>query len=284
MKGGLTPQGFTILETMIFLSVSLVLLAAALGSIYGQQQRTEFSQAINDINSKVQDVINDTATGFYPSFGSFTCQAIGGPTPRPHFNSSASAQGTNDACIFVGKAMHFIGNGIANSDKFYIYTVAGLRLNSSQQQVQSLAEAQPRVVYDPSVPVDLTETDQLENSLVVTAMYKKNGAIVTAIGTVGFFTTFGQYGSNNDLLSGAQTTNVVAIPSSDITQDELTAATAINNSGTNVNPATDINPDGGVTICFLGGNGQKAAIVIGSNGRTTATNLVIGQPAGGACP
>lgn len=53
MKRGNIPFGFTIIETMIFLAVSGALLASSLLLVSGSQNKSQFNNAVRDLNRKL---------------------------------------------------------------------------------------------------------------------------------------------------------------------------------------------------------------------------------------
>lgn len=99
--------GFTIVETMIVLAVSAILFATTVVLFQGRQGKEAFAQSMRDLDSKVQDWINDVPTGFYPTGGQ-KCQINGG-TQAPQLNGASNVeQGTNSDCVFLGKAIQFV--------------------------------------------------------------------------------------------------------------------------------------------------------------------------------
>ncbi len=61
--------------------------------INGQTQRTEFSQAVRELELRIQDIANDAATGFGPSNG-VACTTLLG---EPNFSGPSPGQGANQA-------------------------------------------------------------------------------------------------------------------------------------------------------------------------------------------
>ena len=59
MKG--RSYGYTILEALIFLAVSGLLFAAVYPSFVGRDNKTKFSQAVRDLDTKINDIMNDTS-------------------------------------------------------------------------------------------------------------------------------------------------------------------------------------------------------------------------------
>lgn len=123
---GKTTRGYTIVEALIFLAVSGALLVSAATLISGRQERTRFSQAIDDVSQNLQDIFNDTSTGFYPSANNLRCVDLNGsPTVADLQITEVSntEQGTNKDCVFSGKLINFP----ANSTNYNIYTMITAR-------------------------------------------------------------------------------------------------------------------------------------------------------------
>ena len=72
-----SKAGFTIVEVIIVLAVSSVLLVSALSLVGGQQKKAEFTQALSDIQSQIDGVMNNVATGYYANPGNFQCTTTG---------------------------------------------------------------------------------------------------------------------------------------------------------------------------------------------------------------
>lgn len=182
-------RGFTIIEVLIVLAVTGLLFASAAILIAGRRQQAEFNQAVGQIQSQIQQVINDVATGYYPNTNSFECSA--GPSGPVLTAGGGTEQGANAGCIFLGKAMQF-GVLDTSPEQFSTFTIAGLQKNAAGNEVTSLAEAQPRAVAktttDGSLP-DITIDQPLQGGLTAVEMWYDNGAGQRPIGVVGFITT-----------------------------------------------------------------------------------------------
>src|SRR4051812_35553772 len=101
MKQGQTAHGYTIIEVLIVLAVTGVLLASALRLISGQQARTEFSQSIRDVQSQINDVMNNVSSGYFATGGKVGCTtSSSGPTLSSTPPSGGS--GTSKDCILIG--------------------------------------------------------------------------------------------------------------------------------------------------------------------------------------
>jgi type II secretory pathway pseudopilin PulG len=135
---GQSSSGFTIVETLIFLGVTAVMLVSALLLVGGQQRKTEFTQAVRDIESQIKDVANDVSTGYYSSSSNFTCKDNG--ASKLVISSDISKLGTNSDCIFIGRAVQFKVEG-SDGEGFALYNIAGKRGASelSSAKVTALA-------------------------------------------------------------------------------------------------------------------------------------------------
>ena len=130
-------SGFTIIETMIVMAVSAGMLASAILLFSGQQRRTQFAQSLRDAESKIQDVLNDVTTGYFPSANNVSCAAAGSNEPAID-TSSSSEQGGNYDCVFMGKAIWLKPNS------FVAYPIIGSRsLASSSTSTSTLSDVKP---------------------------------------------------------------------------------------------------------------------------------------------
>lgn len=143
--------GYTIVEVLVFLAVSGVIFVAAVLLFQGQQGKTQFDQSMRDLNSKVEQYVNDVNGGFFPGSDKYGCSV--GAGSRPVLNNNPSGLGANQSCIFLGKAIGVTAGG--NSLK--VYTVLGDRLDpTTQSPVTTLASAYAEPANQPGF--DLTET------------------------------------------------------------------------------------------------------------------------------
>ncbi|HEX7368402.1 MAG TPA: prepilin-type N-terminal cleavage/methylation domain-containing protein [Candidatus Saccharimonadales bacterium] len=138
--------GFTIVETMIVLAVTGLLVASALLYVNGKQNRTEFQVGVNELQQQIQQIINGTESGYFPTQSNgqqnFKCTSHYDGT-APTITGTASAQGSNGDCIFLGKVLYFgPGNSGGGSDAFTVFPIAGNRLYGNQP-VATLQQARP---------------------------------------------------------------------------------------------------------------------------------------------
>jgi len=261
-----SAEGYTIVEVMIFLAVTSALFVMIAGTFSSQQKRTEFSTAAREMESRVRDIANDVSTGRYDSSSNFSCKVDGSGVPV--FDTTASTQGTNQACTFIGRVIHFGVDG-ADGKSFNVYTVAGARLNAGGQDVTNLTEANPRAVASVGVPPgpDLTETVRVPSGLIIKGM-KVNGSPPTNYSAVGFFTTFG----TSAFTTGTTSLSVDVIPlGSGFSNTKGVIISAIDNAG-----AVSKNPPDGIEICMDSEvSNQHAILTIGGNNSRLTTDLEI---------
>lgn len=279
VRGG-ESSGFTVVEVMIVLIITGALFTSAALLIAGKQNQTAFSQGIQQIQSQIQQIMNEVAIGYYPNTNNFQCTAgASGPVIS---NVSPNSQGANAGCIFVGKAMQFKVHG-TDPEEVMIYTIAGLQKRVSDgQDSQSLSDARPMVVapstVQPSLPNASTNIivqnnlTTVDNGIGVNGMWYDNGAGKVQVGAVAFTTSFPQPGAGGILASGSQQMNVVPIDTSATNATQLNTVDAINAKI----QSSIVNPSGGVSICFAsGGTNQSGLITIGGNSHPLSVKLQI---------
>jgi type II secretory pathway pseudopilin PulG len=137
-RGGDTKsaQGFTIVETLIVLAVTSSLFLIAATMINGKQNKTDFQIGSRNLQQQFQQIINETASGYYPNNG-FTC-LVPGAGSHVSFSSGAATLGQNTGCIFIGKTVAFDTN---TPDSYIVYSLAGRRLGGTNEQVVSPKDA-----------------------------------------------------------------------------------------------------------------------------------------------
>jgi len=270
-----TDGGFTIIETMIVLTVSTVLFMAAVILVAGQQRKVEFSQAIRDIQSNIQKTINEVNTGYYPNNG-LSCSVSAGTLVLA---AGATNQGSNTGCIFLGKALQF---GVTGTDpqQYVTHTIAALQDNDG-----TIAGARPRDVAPgqntnnaPDFP-NASTTDSLHNGITAVDMTYTDGVGGTPqpIGAVAFVSQLGETdASTGQLLSGTQNIDLVPVVSSLTGPGFQTNTPQVVDAINNRLKDSPVNPSGGVSICFAsGGTEQSGLVKIGGNGRDLAVTLDI---------
>lgn len=272
MKSGLNPKGFTIVETMIFLAVSAALLTSALALLSGSQNKTQFNQAINDVQQQINTISNNVANGYYPSIGNLDCQDNVASTTLSISTGGPNERGTNVQCTFIGRVVLFN----QNSDTFIVYNVAGARKKiGTTLDVANMVDAKPTVI-------DGSEEINLKYGLRVGRMRVIGGSNV---GAVGFFTGFGKTNASGGLESSSIRSDFMGIPGTNLSTSGAALPALIHAGPFRPTYQTNKNPIGGIEICFESGTtNQLGVLTIGGEGRTSSTTLRIATGACSALP
>lgn len=285
--------GFTIIEVMIFLVISGALLAAAMVAINGQQNRTEFTQGMRDIDSKLQDTLNDVSNGNF-TYNDKDCTVS--PTGVPSLSGSGTGIGTRSACLFLGEALQFSTSGstggVENNTRFAIYTVLGRRTKpgvTAPVSVNSLNEANPTAI------AELTTYKYYQQGITATSVNytpSVGSAPANAYTLIGIYTGFTSAAGNIGN-SGADASQALQAYTYKLAETGTAygapAENCINNTN---NPSTPCPFDQtlstggskGLGICFdsNNGTGQTAMITIYNTAQGVNTRLDY-NPAAGVC-
>lgn len=271
IRGG-TPGGYTIVETMIFLAVTSLFFVAAMTAIGGKQASVQFTQGTRDAQSNIQDIINQVATGYYPSGGSFTCNVGPLASDAPTFTSVASEQGSSDKCVILGKVLQ-LGTNDPGKDAYNVINVAARRVNVTGKEVSSLTEALPTAIPG------ITEGFKFQYGIAVTRVVVPGNA--ANYGSIAFLSTLPKFqGGTGTLASGTQRVSYGAIMNSNLNDDVATASARVSS----ITDATiTMNPTGGIIICLAddataSNASRKAYITVGAGASQTVTTLTYITP------
>ncbi|MFA5004234.1 MAG: hypothetical protein WC498_03110 [Candidatus Saccharimonadales bacterium] len=268
-EGGNSAHGFTIVETLIVLAVTSALLLSAMLLINGRQNKTQFQTSINNLQQQIQQIINETSSGFYPNGGNvFSCTSTSGAAPIIS-SAAPNEQGTNGDCVFLGKAIRFGGG---SNETFTVYPIAGNRLDIAGKEVTTLAAAHPTVIATGSITnattPEVSTTFNTEGGLsFVSASY--NGGALSAtppISAIAFVGSLGSYDTATKLLnSGAQQLSLYGFGSGTYSWSSASAGPtvvdAMNKNGLLGAPYSTVG------ICFASGTtNQSGLLTIGNNG------------------
>jgi hypothetical protein len=251
-------SGFTIVETMIALAVSMALFLGAVLLINGKQHTTAFNQGIRSLQTQFKQTIGEVSSGYFVNDGSLKCVDGGG---FPDVSSSGTdMQGTNIDCLFLGKVIQFGVPGV-NDEGYNVYTVVGLKKGVTGGTV-SLNASGARVIARSSVdttPVpDMYDTHSLPYGMKVSSTYYTTHP--GSVASVGFITNLTNLGDSD----GSQLVSVVPVTSTTLGKDKSVGATEIN---ANID-TSPIDPANGARICFnSGGTNQSVLFQIGGSGR-----------------
>lgn len=146
------PLGYTIVEVMIVLAVSGMMFVIAANFINGKQQKTAFTEGVNELASRIQNVINQVKSGQYSDVNlNCTYSPPAGGVPAGTTTASALGgtheQGQSPECVFMGKLIYFSYDNISGrSANYEVAPIAGGRLDASGDPVTTVQEAGPAVI------------------------------------------------------------------------------------------------------------------------------------------
>jgi type II secretory pathway pseudopilin PulG len=218
-------KGFTIVETIIVLAVSSLFIGMSLYFLSGSTESNRFSQSMRDIQSKVQDWINDVPTGFATGenkngLTEVQCTKIGGTDGEPKIDTVVGTRASGD-CIFLGKAIQFTDSSsppTPNQDRqVYVYSVFGIRNTKDglggERQTGNLVEAHPAAAdsKENNGTADLTEMYKLTGNSKVLSVCTGTPCAGNANSShlAGFYTSFNQQSVTG---SGAQDVRAYQYP------------------------------------------------------------------------
>mgnify|MGYP001389224721 CR=1 FL=1 len=128
MKRG--QLGYTIIEVMLFLGISGSLLGIAFAGFNGKRSTTEFNQAMQEIEFKINQTFEDAQNGLYQNLANVKCDLSGVNSsgvpgyPRVYLSGGSQAGG-NQNCVFLGRVLVF--GGEADRNVLRTYSIIGKR-------------------------------------------------------------------------------------------------------------------------------------------------------------
>lgn len=265
--------GYTIVEVMLFLAISGVLFVAATITFGGQQDKTAFEQGIKDFTSQLQKSVDEVSTSVFPA-GNYTCQKdiITTPArPAPVLKNTTSSQGTNQDCIFLGRAFQVV----PTQQKIFIYGVLGIKSNALGEPITSFANANPTPAF--ATGMDLTEEYSFSWGKVISSKVVQSGTTTsTDSDIIGFYNSL-QDGAQASGVSGAQ--SVFAKGYNFVSSDINTARSASVQSCIQETSVACANTPtiSSWALCFANSKtSQTALITVTSNPTGITTDTVIG--------
>ncbi len=272
-------SGFTIVEVMIVLAVTGALLISAIGLLGRSQNRTQFQQSINDINTQLGSVSLNVSNGYFATTipTDRKCSALTGPNAKPTFAVVApGGVPTDGSCVYLGRVVQFTDG----ADYFYHNVVGRRQSGAPAREVMNMSEANPQIIepiaalnYTTQYP-RTTEGKMLKDGLRLGFIAYKEGSIWKSTSGIAFMGSLAAADNNGDIASGAQTVDVAATVNA-TTRDDFILQFDQNFGGLF---SAQRNPDSGIQVCFdSGSTEQRGLITIGGNGRRGTTRLDI-QP------
>lgn len=284
-------RGYTIIEVLIFLAITGVMFTIATTAFSGQQARAEFNTSLRDVDTKLQDIINNVSSGLYNNTGNIECVLNGSGI---QLNTVATdKQGQNTPCIYIGQFVHFAPQ--LTPSQLNVYSIAGRRVDGSGKEVTNITAATPLAIangsganHNQSGP-DSTEVYTMPFGLRTTKVSYSSGGPRVDVGAIGFFTTFNKYtGSNLD--SGATAVDAIVITNPprllDTPKDQMvnTIDIALNTGPGNFTAI----PASGLDICLESNASRQIGVITISGQKSITTNLRIynkrSDTPAGVCP
>ncbi len=239
--------GYTIIETLIFLTVSAAIMISSMGLISGKQERVRYTQTVNTFDQKLRDIFNDVGTGYYPNANDFSCSSTaGGPIV---FSGTDKEVGTNSGCTFLGKSIE-LGTA-ANATQYNTYTIVG------KQTATSIADAGIQLLGVGGNP-GIIDRNAIEADVQITSIKSLSDPTRTVTG-IAMISQF----SEVTALTGEVNGN-----GSRMDLYEVTGNYASGFSNSSMQSSTN-----GIMLCLQqgGNNGRRSTIKINSNLTTEVT-------------
>lgn len=241
-------QGFTIVEVMIFLSVSGLILASATGLFLGRQRQIQYEQGVRNLDFRVGETINSVVMGYFPRSAS-SCQDddIGDSLEINTAETGDFTQGINDQCAFIGNAIEI------DSDEEIIVTPL-VAANPPLGETRTLVDSK----ITPATT--LRSAYETSHGLILSEMIDQDGEIIEAVMFLSSFGS-GQEASPSLLDSGVQSINLFK------TTDQIVQGQAIDIQRVSGNEQ--------VHICATNPNNSniKAAITLGFSRSELSTSV-----------
>lgn len=252
------------METLIYLAVTSVLFASAALLISGQTARTEFKQAVREVESYITDVANDISAGYYP-FSNTSCSH--GPLV-----SSGGELGTSGECIFLGRVFRIAPEG--NEQTMDIYTVFGNRLDTpGGEESTSLTEA------NASVSSKIMQTKQFTDAISIKSVTYNAGTNSTS--AFGFVSTLASF-EGDTINPGNITTHTIAATGTYTATLPPGPFSLVNNSSIGGGGSLITEDPGEIRLCVQGNaTDQYAMITIGAANSSRGIETIINS---GDCP
>ncbi len=245
--------GYTIIEVLIVLAITGALFISAAAMLNGKQASTEAIQSIRDFESKIQNVVSEVSSGYFPA--GLNCTApLGLP---PTIGPPGANGGSNEGCMFLGKVMSF---DATSSD---IISVLGRQYvgNIGSADVSNLAQARPRAIQ-----TTLPYTYKYGLRVVKVIKVSDN----SQISAVGFLSELGGGVDAASPVTGSRSILLYSLPGNIATTTATDISSVLSNS-------FSLLPDG-ARVCLRAANNKYSEILIGSSTNQTSTfvNIDVG--------
>lgn len=252
MKPTVGSGGYTIIEVMIFLTVSMAMFASVVGLVTSQNRRNQFTESVNTFNQKLQDIMNDIDTGYFPSNSDFNCYIDG--TGKPAFGTTGTEQGKNQDCVFAGKSIE------ASGGNFIVQTLVARRTVNEGGTIRDVKD-----INEANLTPLVSGASATADNGTLSA-----GVQITKVRPVGTAANFTKLGILTGFGQGA------GVGTTSLRSGAFKSQLAYFDNGVN---AWSTNLSSGLLICLAEGGdpatGRTATITIGGVGSQESTSVQI---------
>lgn len=274
-------QGYTIVETLIFLAVSGAMFISAAAFINGRQSRAEFSTGVRDFESVIGDVANDVSNGYFGTSDGLSCSINPDGSIRPSTGSTMKL-GSNGVCMFIGKALQLApSDGPEGSSNYATIPLVGRQFNGTsytagyasdytQTKVEPISTSRAISLLPGRPTIDCAFYLDTDTANIAAKPCNTEDAIPAAL--IAFMTRLEGGNASGD--NGSSQVKVFVVADGfETNRSPDEAKTALRNLE-NIGSRKD--PEGGVYICLKsGGSDQHALIKLGGTGSQFSTDATI---------
>lgn len=241
--------GYTIIEVMIVLAVSGGLLVSAIVMLGGKQAQTQSSESVHLLDSSLEAMSREVASGFYSSGISCTAPNIAGPVSL----GVGGTPGGNTGCIFIGRVLN-----MGPTAGTYVNIVGRQFKVNTTDDISNLSEAGANTVIQDASPYSYPY------SLTITKIVNKNNT-ADEYNALAFLIELAGGGSSSNPVTGSRGIELYGIQ----------GAVAGHTGGAVVNVGGLVKLQDGAIICIKTADGKLAEITIGASGNQYSTNVLI---------
>ena len=270
MNSGREPEGFTIIEVLIVLSIGAFLFVAAAATFTGDQHQTEFDTAARQIFSQLQSISSDVQNGNYSTNASYSCTSSSGTLS---FTSQSSSEGTNLGCVYVGKAIQFNPSS-ANRSYYYVYSLVGDQFTTGTLSPPAAFPYSSTVLNSTTVssyPPLGTQVVNLPDQFVVSKITYSGSPSGSSNDIIGFYNQQTTSLTTNSSLSN----QIFVIPeSSNVSSSKAVADLNGDTTGTSLGQY-NTNITSQVTVCFTSYLEPNQVVNIAFTNQSNSSNLTL---------
>ncbi len=297
-----SKNGFTIVETMIFLAISAIMVAVTINSVVGKQGDTEFKTGLNIMRDNLSLNLTNILNGSYGLPVNYHCNAPVG-AGQPQLSTTPSTAGN---CTFLGELVSF------GSNNYTIYTILGRTHKPFYPNILATNITQA----NPIISTKLSNSYQIPESMTIHCMgvptsSTYNCSTAQHIGSLAIISFTGFNGENAAgtaiqaykgsststgtlLNNGSLQVELIPIPLSQLNDSPSNTISLINrliNCPSNVNMvclpsgglgpvSKPINPPNGIALCLDSGTNNESAELLfgGNNSPTSVSTKLFGSP------